>query len=372
MKIFLKPGISILFDKKTGLTHFSISTSNIHKIYEITPEYMLLFKLLNSISDADILFDRISESYPNFNKKEFFNTLNELHSEGILAVVDFDINSYKKEFSQNELIRYNRQVKFFGDLNLNSKDLWSYQYILKKSTVLILGVGGLGSWVAEELAMAGIGHLILCDFDKIELHNLTRQALYTTNDIGLSKSLVLKKKLIAINQNVKITSIDFKLTQKKDLNNIRAYFKQADCVINCADYPDINTTSTWISELCMMLKKIHIIGGGYNGHTGLIGPTIIPYKTPCWNCLQEQYSEEMSKYDFQTISNTRKTAGASVFLTSIVASIHAWECIRAITNVTPPFMAGKIGFWNSITYELKLFPFSKKKSCKLCNCNHRK
>src|SRR5512146_1088588 len=96
--------------------------------------------------------------------------------------------------SESELKRYQRPLLI---------DDWD-QNKLKNASVLIVGLGGLGGVTATYLTAAGIGHLKLCDCDFVELSNLNRQILFSTNDIGKSKAEVAQKKLSALNPDINI------------------------------------------------------------------------------------------------------------------------------------------------------------------------
>ncbi|RLE94342.1 MAG: adenylyltransferase, partial [Thermoprotei archaeon] len=92
--------------------------------------------------------------------------------------------------SKEELERYNRQIMVWG-IEAQEK--------LKKSTVLVVGAGGLGSAVSLYLAAAGVGRLIMVDPQEVELSNLNRQVLHWTPDIGRQKVESAKEKLEKLN-----------------------------------------------------------------------------------------------------------------------------------------------------------------------------
>lgn len=104
---------------------------------------------------------------------------------------------------------------------------------LKKATVGIAGLGGLGSTVAVALARAGIGRLIIADFDKIEKSNLNRQH-YFIDQIGQYKVDALTENLQRINPDVSVEGHIVKLTKE----NIPQIFAQADCIAECFDKAD--------------------------------------------------------------------------------------------------------------------------------------
>lgn len=79
--------------------------------------------------------------------------------------------------------------------------------LLKCTRVILFGVGGVGSWCAESLIRSGIGHLTIVDSDQISVTNINRQLPATTETVGLTKTEVLKKRLLSINPHAEITAI---------------------------------------------------------------------------------------------------------------------------------------------------------------------
>ena len=97
-----------------------------------------------------------------------------------------------------ELLRYSKQIM------LPQVDVEGQQKIMD-STVLIIGMGGLGSPTALYLAAAGVGHIVIADFDQVELSNLQRQIIHQTKDIGDDKVNSAKNKLTELNPEIKVT-----------------------------------------------------------------------------------------------------------------------------------------------------------------------
>lgn len=119
---------------------------------------------------------------------------------------------------------YNRQMMIPG---------WGIekQSIVKQSTVFIAGAGGLGSPVAIYLAVAGIGHLKICDYDIIDISNLNRQILHDHSKIGSKKVISAMQALKRINSNIRITPIMEKINEK----NVCDLLDGVDIIIDCLD-----------------------------------------------------------------------------------------------------------------------------------------
>ncbi len=114
-----------------------------------------------------------------------------------------------------------RNILFFGKSNLMK---------IRKSSVLVVGVGGLGCIVAEVLTRLGVGELSLIDNGVVDEPDLGRQLLYNIDDLGKKKVIAAKKRLKEINKFVEITEIDL------DVKDISTYdLRRYDCVCDCLD-----------------------------------------------------------------------------------------------------------------------------------------
>lgn len=107
--------------------------------------------------------------------------------------------------------------------------------ILKEKTVLVLGLGGVGGYVTESLARAGIGNLILVDYDKVDITNINRQIIATYSNLGKLKTECFKERISDINKECNVTIIDeFYGENNKD----SLFSKKIDYVIDCCDSLD--------------------------------------------------------------------------------------------------------------------------------------
>lgn len=104
--------------------------------------------------------------------------------------------------------------------------------ILKNKTVLVVGIGGVGSFCVEALARTGIGHLILVDKDKVESSNINRQLLATTETIDQVKVIVMKKRIQTLNPECKVDMYDCFYDCSMDE---KIFSQKIDFVIDCID-----------------------------------------------------------------------------------------------------------------------------------------
>ena len=110
------------------------------------------------------------------------------------------------KFTKKQIERYSRQIilKKIGVIG---------QKKLLKSSVLIVGAGGLGSPIAIYLAALGLGKIGIVDNDYVKLSNLSRQIIFSTNDLKKEKSKVAISKLRKINPDIKLKSFKKKLNE---------------------------------------------------------------------------------------------------------------------------------------------------------------
>jgi molybdopterin/thiamine biosynthesis adenylyltransferase len=152
-----------------------------------------------------------------------------------------------------EFLRYNRQTMLpeIGD---------SGQEKLKQARVLVIGAGGLGCPILQYISTAGVGTIGIVDFDKIEIHNLHRQILYTEDQVGLSKALIAKEKLEALNPLITVAAFEAKLTVENAVQIIQDF----DVVV---DGSDNFATRYLVNDTCVALGKPLVYGSilGFEG-----------------------------------------------------------------------------------------------------------
>ena len=160
--------------------------------------------------------------------------------------------------------RYGRQVLIPG---------WD-QKKLSDASVLIVGVGAIGSFVAVNLALSGVGEIILVDMDTIELSNLNRQLLFSGEDVGRSKAIVAAEKLRILNPAIEISCYDDRVQEVP-----RTVLEKATIIVACLD---TFRARRWVNSLAYDLKTPFVLSGMY----AFLGQVqiIYPNETPCFEC----------------------------------------------------------------------------------------
>lgn len=150
------------------------------------------------------------------------------------------------------------------------------QKAIKSSSVVVVGVGGTGSTMAEMMVRMGVGRITIVDDDIVESSNLNRQAMYRESDIGLKKVDVAKSELLKINSDVEVEALDERLTIY-NAEDIISYGKLT------LDGTDNYSARGAINESSFRLKKPWV----FTAVEGTFGyaKAIIPGKTSCLSCF---------------------------------------------------------------------------------------
>lgn len=147
---------------------------------------------------------------------------------------------------------------------------------LRRSRILVVGVGGLGAPAALHLAGAGVGTIGLVDFDAVEISNLHRQIIYRTPDLGRPKVTVAAERIAASYPQVSVRCF----SQRLSANNVSDIFPQFDFIIDGTD----RVTSKYLVNDGAVLCRIPFSHAGIMGFQGQT-MTVLPGQSACFRCL---------------------------------------------------------------------------------------
>jgi molybdopterin/thiamine biosynthesis adenylyltransferase len=157
---------------------------------------------------------------------------------------------------------------------------------LKEATVLIVGLGGLGCPAAAYLAAAGVGRLLLNDFDRVDVSNLQRQILYREEDTGLGKAEVAARRLVEINPALQAETIPHRLDQA----GLRDQAAVSDAVL---DGSDNYGTRFSVNEACLATRRPLVSGAAirFEGQLAVFRNDLSD--AACYRCLYDEHGDEM-------------------------------------------------------------------------------
>ena len=221
---------------------------------------------------------------------------------------------------------------------------------LSNSSILIIGVGGLGSAASLYLTVSGIMKLTLVDFDSVDESNLSRQILFQKQDIGINKAIVAKEKLKAFNEDILIDAIQKRL----DEDELRELIKDSDLIIDATDNLE---SRLMINQITYEQRKPLCIGAAirYEGH--LITILNKDKDESCLNCLYTVGDESLLDCD---------GIGVLSPVVGIMGSMMAVECIKAISglNKGQKNIVSVFDFKNNIYNKINL---EKRVNCDVCS-----
>jgi adenylyltransferase/sulfurtransferase len=223
--------------------------------------------------------------------------------------------------NDQELLRYSRHL-LLAEIGIEG------QMRIRGTSVLIVGVGGLGSPAALYLVSAGIGHVVLADGDRVDLSNLQRQILHRETAIGRLKVESGRETLGALNSESVVDSVGVRLEGAA----LEAAVARVDVVLDCSDH---FATRHAINRACVRLRKPLVSGAAVRFDGQLVVFDSRDPDSPCYECLFPQASE----------LDEVRCAEWGVFapLTGIIGTMQAAEALK---------LAG--GFGQSLTGELLL------------------
>ena len=247
------------------------------------------------------------------------------------------------DLTDQELMRYSRQIL------LTEVDV-AGQLALKQSTVLIVGLGGLGAPVSLYLAAAGVGALYLADFDQVDESNLQRQIIHDSLGVGQSKVASAMQKLQALNPLVKLTG----LTEVMDDDSLLNVISSVDVVVDCTD--NFQTREA-INKACVLAKKPLVSGAAIrlSGQVSVFD-TREP-NGPCYHCLYGAGEDE---------ALTCSEAGVLGPLVGTVGSVQALETIKLLTNIGQG-LSGRLLLLDALNTRFREVRVKKDPLCAVCS-----
>ena len=214
------------------------------------------------------------------------------------------------------------------------------------SSVLIVGMGGLGCPLLYYLSASGVGRIGIVDFDKIEISNLNRQSLFNQKDIGKFKVDQAKRVINKMNKKIKVKTFKDKL----NIKNIRRIFKSFDII---CDGTDNYETRYLINDYCKKYKKI-LVSSAISRFDGHLMKFDFKKKGPCFRCFMPDHPE---------FENNCQADGIFSPVAGIMGSLQANEVLKTILNSKNKTSQNMIIF-DSLKTELRKSKISINPNCK--------
>jgi len=250
-----------------------------------------------------------------------------------------------RPLTQAELERYSRQM-ILPEVGPEG------QQKLKKSSVVIIGAGGLGIPASVYLVAAGAGRVGVVDEDVVEKSNLHRQTIYTEEDVGSPKAGVAAERLRGLNPHVVVEPHEVRLSSANAMEVLKGY----DVVVDCTD----NFPARYlINDACVLLGKPDVYASifRFEGQAS----TFDSRKGPCYRCLFPEPPPPDSVQDCAM-------AGVLGVLPGIVGSIQAVEALKLMIGLGDS-LSGRLLVFNATDMTFNELRFKKNRDCPVCGRN---
>lgn len=247
------------------------------------------------------------------------------------------------DFTDEQIERYSRHIILPEVGGVGQRKLLD-------ARVMVIGAGGLGSPSAYYLAAAGVGHMGIVDFDRVDLSNLQRQILHNSERVGMLKTESAKKTIQALNPDVKVKLYNERLTSQ----NIMPLFKDYDYIL---DGTDNFSTRYLINDACVMLGKTNVHGSmfRFEGQATVFKPKA----GPCYRCL---YPEPPPP---GLVPNCQE-GGVLGVLPGIIGSIQAVETLKLILGIGTS-LAGTLLIYDALNTEFRKLKLKRDANCPVCS-----
>jgi molybdopterin-synthase adenylyltransferase len=244
--------------------------------------------------------------------------------------------------NDDQLLRYSRQI-MLPSIGIDG------QQRLIDARALIIGLGGLGSPTAMYLAAAGVGTLDLVDFDRVDLTNLQRQIIHTTEGIGQLKVESARSSILALNPETEVNVYPDKLDEKA----LAVLIQKADVVL---DGTDNFTTRFAINKACHQ-HQTPLVSAAAIRMEGQVSVFSGQPGTPCYHCL---YANE-GEMDESCSAN-----GVLAPLVGIIGSIQATEAIKVLTG-SGKSLEGRLLLLDALQMEWRSIKLKQDPACPVCS-----
>jgi len=245
--------------------------------------------------------------------------------------------------NDEQLLRYSRHI-LLPEIGVEG------QQKLLAASALVIGAGGLGSPAAIYLAAAGVGTITLADGDTVDLTNLQRQILHTTESVGKSKAISGREALAKINPEVRVAPLQRRLTES-ELDPLAA---DSSVVLDCSDN---FATRHAVNRACVRHHKPLVSGAAvrFDGQVSVFD--MRDDSSPCYHCLFPENAE---------LEEVRcAVMGVFAPLTGIIGTIQAAEALKLLAGVGET-LTGRLWILDALAMQWRTVKLTRDSACTVC------
>jgi len=237
---------------------------------------------------------------------------------------------------------------------------WWNQELLRRTRILVIGAGALGNEIVKNLALLGIGHILVCDMDRIENSNLSRSVLFRRSDEGEYKAEVIARAANDINPDVNAQAFVGNVLHDVGLGIFRAF----DVVIGGLDNREARLH---INQSCWKVNKPWI-DGAIEVVSG-VARVFVPPDGACYECTMNAIDFEMlrRRKSCSLLTRDQMLEGkvpTTPTTSSVIAGIQCQEAVKLVHKRRElPVLAGKGFFFNGMTLDSFIIDYQRKEDC---------
>lgn len=319
-------------------------------------DYELLLRVLAAADGVAVEAEIVSSLRSDYSQDQVTQALEFARSRNLVREVPtIDL------IHSRDLGKWDRQIRNFTNLSgVSDEEALSFHQQLAESHVLVLGVGGVGGYVASAAAMMGIERLTVADFDTIELSNTSRQILYTEADLGRAKLEVAVQELSRRAPAASINAIDIEVT---DVDSMKRLLDQAieksghiDLLVLCADQPR-GKIAYIVDQACSESMTPVLMCGPHDFSWASVGPLIIPGTTASYSELFPKDSARMTGPLVSKV-NDRFVANIMEPYNGLAAKMALVEAVKFLSGYARPFVEGRVVDIDTANWSMTVHDFT--------------
>ena len=327
--------------------------------HHVTPPQYRLLELLNGEYSIEMIQSRLRDEFHHLSSGAIAAMLNQLDRTGLLEEARVEPPA---DWTPEYVKRYSRHLAVFAGYERPGLSRFEQQRRMRDAHIVMLGAGGVGSWVALQLGQLGIGHLTIADGDEIMSSNLTRHALYTEHDIGRNKALAAADALHALNSEMEVTVITHAIENEAEMVAIS---RSANLVILTFG-PFLLPTPMSIHRTCFRQGVPYVALGGLH-----LGPLVVPGETACFTCTQSFLASQMPWQNAKPDKDDELILGRgyyAVFAPLIAActGLGITEVAKFIAGFAPSALANGLLYLNPTDLTLTRMAIPRDPTCPIC------
>jgi adenylyltransferase/sulfurtransferase len=242
-----------------------------------------------------------------------------------------------------QLTRYSRHI-LLPEIGIEGQER------IRRSRVLVVGVGGLGAPVAIYLASAGVGSITLCDGDRVDLTNLQRQVIFRADDVGRPKVEAAADAITALNPEVHVVPVG----ERVGSSRLERLVADNDIVVDCSDnFP----TRHAVNRVCVAQHRPLVSGAGvrFDGQVSVFD--LREPSSPCYSCLFAEDTE---------VEETRcAVMGVFAPIVGIIGTVQAAEVLKLAAAVGES-LNGRLLLLDGLSMEWRMVRLKKDPGCRVC------